>query len=209
LRQLIRQEEARETVARLLHDDLSQSLLSINLGLYRLSCACKDDNDLSELIAEMRGLLTSSSRVVRRITTDFRPHCTLSHDLRALLHALAEYAQIEYGLRVTTITPDVIPLSPDYAIALRHLLQLTLNSIGRNSLATLPTIRARCEDLLLNVEIYDEGYAIHETLMLERTEALEEVCEWIRALGGKLWSGASNHSVILAFALPLPRDPSA
>lgn len=207
LRRLIEQEEERGKIARLLHDDLGQSLLGLNLGLYRLSRVCEDDEGLSELVSGLRALLAGSARAVRRIAVDFRPLASHGGDLHALLLTLVEHVQAEYGLRcITAVTPGAMQLGREYAIALQRLLRLALHGIVRSGLAALPGIRIRHEGGLLSVEIHEEAGGIREAPTPERAEppALAELREWIRVLGGELCADAADHGAIMSFALPLP-----
>lgn len=153
------QEEERRRIARELHDETSQSLASLVVGLKAAEKAMGIDLSQSKTI--MAGLRVSVSETVKEIQNiiyDLRP--TLLDDLGLIpaLHWYTESRLGEQGVEVElNIEGQPQRLPPEVETALFRVAQEAVTNILRHAKATHVSLDLLFEDALATVRVRDNG----------------------------------------------------
>jgi two-component system sensor histidine kinase UhpB len=212
LRRIVERELERRRIAQTLHDDLGQTLSALNLGLYRIACRFAADPQHLALVDEARALLEDAARCARRLAAGFRPCAAEPGSLQTVLSSTVERFQAEFGRQCLTMAGRDANVSLDQgnAMAVQSLLLRGLAATARYGLAKLPVIHAECGDILA-LEIREHARTAPEEARASPSAApddvqaeLEDLREWLHALGGDLSLGAAEDRFVLRIELPLP-----
>ncbi|MGE5620058.1 MAG: ATP-binding protein [Sphingomonadaceae bacterium] len=156
-RVLSAQEEERKRIARELHDETSQALTSVMLGLRALERAREPDY-LQERVAELRSTVAGTLEAVHRMAVELRPSAL---DELGLLPALRSYAQeysrqsgIEVGFQVAGLTER---LPAEVEVAVYRVVQEALTNAARYSGASRVEVQLALEDSTLTAMVRDNG----------------------------------------------------
>ena len=154
------QEEERRRLARELHDDTSQALIALSLGLDGLSRAI-GKLDLSEKdaqwLANLQDLADHTLEGVRRACRDLRPSVLDDLGLRAALEWLTDSSSTR-GIPCTFACVGVPrPTTPEVEIALFRIVQEALSNIWRHSKASQATVELKYLPHFLQLTVCDNG----------------------------------------------------
>ncbi|MHB0868122.1 MAG: sensor histidine kinase [Chloroflexota bacterium] len=151
------QEEERKRIARELHDETSQALTSVMLGLKALERA-QSPRDLQERVAGLRTTVSETLEAVHRMAVELRPSAL---DELGLLPALRSYVKeyssqsgIEVDLRVTGLKGR---LPAETEVAVYRVVQEALTNAAKYSGAGLVTVQLSLEDSILTAMVRDDG----------------------------------------------------
>ncbi len=152
------QEEERRKISRELHDETSQSLTSIIVGLRMLSEQI-DDPEKRERIVLMRNLVAKTLDDVHRLALELRPVLLDDLGLVAAAERHIENYSRQYGI---TVEVDFAGLSkarfkPEVEITLYRILQETLTNIGKHAKATHVRVGLKKTREKIKLAITDNG----------------------------------------------------
>ena len=180
-------EDERARIARELHDDVSQSMALISLGLDQLR------RDPPESKAELREIAQGIMNQTKELSTEIH---RMSHDLHpskldqlglvTALRSLCKELSAGYGLRIDFTHADVpTTLQKEVSICLYRVVQEALNNIIKYSGAKEASVDLRCngEDLLLRVEDLGKGFDV-ESASSKKGLGLLSMRERLRIVGG-------------------------
>ncbi len=146
------QEEERRRVARELHDDTVQGLVSLGQRIEALERTLPpaQAGELRELGARSQALLDS----VRRFSRDLRPSVVDDLGLVPAIEALANRQRTP-----TTVTVVGAPrrLSADVELSLFRIIQEALSNAEKHSAATRVAVRITFEDHRIGLAVADDG----------------------------------------------------
>ncbi len=201
LNQIIRvQEEERRKISRELHDETSQSLTSIIMGL-RLLAEQMPEEAWREKVLAMREVAAGTLDAVHRLAVELRP--LLLDDL-GLAPALQRYAETygkQYGIHVQLDASEVAGCRflPEIETALYRIVQEALTNIAKHAEASQVWICIGKKRRRLYCRVQDDGKGFDQTIlnkavdgrpclgihgMQERVELLQGEFEIISQFGG-------------------------
>ncbi len=165
------QEEERRRLARELHDDTSQALIALSLGLDGLGRAI-GKLDLSEKdsqwLANLQDLADRTLEGVRRACRDLRPSILDDLGLRAALEWLSDSSSTRGVPCAFRCTELLQPTTPEAEIALFRIVQEALSNIWRHSYATQASVELTYLPHYLRLKVWDngKGFSIEQHLDL-------------------------------------------
>jgi len=193
-RVLTAQEEERRRVARELHDETSQALASLMIGLTMLEKVGEEDRE--KRVAELREYVSQILDGVRRLALELRPSTLdelgLIPALRAYIKEYRNKFHIDVDFHVTGLRGR---LADHVEVALYRVVQESLTNVARHSGATLVTIAIGREHGLVMVAIKDNGrgFDVNEVMKSkERGLGLFGMSERMSIIGGKLEINADS-----------------
>ena len=150
-------EEERQRIARELHDDTAQRLVTMMVRL-RLLQRSGDEQVRSAQIEELRRELQETTESVRRIARGLRPPELEDAGVGMALRAHARNLQEASGLKVEMdLEPVDHLLAPDAKLVLYRIVQEALSNVLRHSGATRSRVRVWREDDHVLALVEDEG----------------------------------------------------
>jgi signal transduction histidine kinase len=151
------QEDERKRVARELHDETTQDLAVLCMGLETASAALKAGGPPPRL-DEVKALAVRTLEAVHRLILDLRP--SVLDDL-GLFSAIRWYAERTLGARGVAVRCEVGELErrlpPEYEIALFRVSQEAVNNIARHAHAESVLIQLGTDGADLVIELEDDG----------------------------------------------------
>ena len=205
------EEQERRRIASELHDDFSQRLAVLSLGLENV------DEATPASLADVHERLHELVRSTSELSTDLH---TLSHQLHSstleslglvpAVAALCKEFTANQGIRVD-FTSTEIPRSvhPDTALCVFRIVQEGLRNLKRHSGAEQAKVDLKMTGERLEVTLRDEGYGF-DLQALHKNEGLgiRSMEECARSLGGKFEiHSESGKGTTLKARLPLTPDP--
>jgi signal transduction histidine kinase len=156
---LLSQEEERKRIARDLHDQVSQNLVALTVGLESLAEAIPPKlRSVRKPLARLQTLVTRTLRETKQLMSDLRP--PLLQDL-GLIPAVQLYA--ESRLAQVRITPQIEligeerRLSPHTETALFRIIQEAITNVVKHAEAETVSIRIVFESSSIQLTIADDG----------------------------------------------------
>jgi len=156
------QEEERRKISRELHDETSQALTSIIVGLRVLAKTTQNENK-TELL-QMRDLAVDTLDAVHRLAVQLRPVVLDDLGLVSATQKYVENYSEKYHIKVTTkISPPLLRqrFSPELEINLYRILQEALTNIVKHAQATEVQINLSRKKSVLLFTITDNGIGFH------------------------------------------------
>lgn len=160
------QEEERKRIARELHDETSQMLTSLAVGLKLLE-GTPDQERMRAHAAELRELAASTIRAVHTLAFELRP--SVLDDL-GLVAAVGRYCRslTQRGLDVDfhVAGMDDTRLSPETETAVYRIIQEALTNVVRHSEATEASVvlERRTDSIIAIVEDNGQGFKVDQML---------------------------------------------
>lgn len=152
------QEEERKRIARELHDETSQSLTSLMVGLKTLAVT-HDAGEIHEKIAELRSLLAKTIEEVHKLAWQLRP--SVLDDL-GLIEALERYIRdysrkfnLDVDFQITGF--DGRRLAPEVETALYRIVQEALTNVARHARARNVSVVLEYIQSHIMVIVEDDG----------------------------------------------------
>ncbi|HEX6289026.1 MAG TPA: histidine kinase [Herpetosiphonaceae bacterium] len=154
-------EEERKRVARELHDQIIQSLASMNYQLTNLRSQLSPDQ--GDQVVEVQSNLQQTLVDVRRICADLRPpaldNLGLVSAVRSRLRALQQQSSIEAFLHVSGDPHQPIP--EDVALTLFRVMQEALNNVLKHAEAQTVEVQIYIQPDEICLVVRDDGKGFH------------------------------------------------
>ena len=207
---LTAQEDERRRIARELHDETSQSLAVLAMGLDAAAAAIRAGQ--TPRLDEVKALTVRTIDEVHRLILDLRP--SVLDDL-GLLSAIRWYAERYLGGRGISVRCEFEKLErrlpPAFETAVFRVCQEAMTNIARHASAETVLVQARAEGGALVVEIEDDGTGFDPAQVARDTGrphfGLLGIRERVELLGGKLMvDSAPGRGTRLHVEVPLPDE---
>jgi signal transduction histidine kinase len=206
------QEDERKRIARELHDETTQSLAVLVMGLETAAQAIREGGPRPRL-DEVKALAVRTLDEVHRLILDLRP--AVLDDL-GLFSALRWYAERQLGARGIAVRCEIHELDrrppPEMAIALFRIGQEAMNNIARHAHAESVLIQLGHDERELWIEIEDDGGGFDPgTAPADRPHyGLLGIRERAELLGGRATiDSAPGMGTRVEVRVPLPARPAA
>lgn len=153
------QEEERKRISRELHDETSQALTAVLLGLRALATSLKDETQ-KEKVLEMRDIVSEALSSVHYMAVRLRP---ILLDELGILAAIAKYIetyQKRYHIKVLFNSANIKEgerFFPEIEISIYRIVQEALSNIVKHADAQEVHIEFTYEDGVLKLTIQDDG----------------------------------------------------
>ncbi len=162
-------EEERTRVAREIHDELGQYLTGLKMDISLLKEMIEESGEkinkpsLLEKIASASGLLDTTVRSVRKLSSDLRPAVLDNLGLCAAIEWQADEFQNRMGIRCDCyLTEEELDIPSEYMTDIFRIFQESLTNAAKHSKATRISIELRKENNYYILEIKDNGIGISE-----------------------------------------------
>lgn len=149
------QEQERRRIARDLHDDTAQSLVTLARGLSRISRASSDG--YSDALAEMRGVALNALESIRRTSWALRPPVLEDLGLVPALESLTRRQPPGTPRPELHVIGDPKPLPPDLELTAFRLAQESLSNVQRHAGASAVVVRVEFAPDHIRLEVKDDG----------------------------------------------------
>ena len=185
------QEEERRKISRELHDETSQSLTSIIVGLKILSEQVGSEEERAQIVT-MRELVAKTLDEVHRIALELRPVMLDDLGLAAAARRYANNYSRQHGIEVDVNFAGISRerFKPEIEISLYRILQETLTNIAKHARATHVRIGLKKTRQLLEFSISDNGigFAVDslKTATAKGSLGIHGMRERVALLGGTL-----------------------
>ncbi|MBP7962450.1 MAG: ATP-binding cassette domain-containing protein [Caldilineaceae bacterium] len=212
-RLLTEREQERKRLARELHDQVIQDMLSVNYDLEELTGAVGDQDGLGDELGQIRGEIRALVESVRRICGNLRPPTIDSLGLGAALQSFAR----EWGERTGVIInleldANLGRLPEEIELSIFRIIQEGLSNVRKHAKATqVDVFLKHTSPRLLMISIADNGYGLDEqftlsALSLQGHYGLLGISERVALLGGRLHiQNQKSGGVLLRVEIPHPR----
>jgi signal transduction histidine kinase/HAMP domain-containing protein len=178
----------RARIAREIHDDLGQRLMTLKLALGQMRHAVDpDDRTLRDRYGELVALLDDSTVALRRIVSELHPAVLDRLNFLSAVEWLTDTWERQTGVPCYAefdVEGD-IPLS--YSAPLFRVLQEALTNAARHAAASRVTVRLHSRAARLRLIIEDDGVGISDDALEDpRKFGLFGMRERVLAIGGRL-----------------------
>ena len=202
------QEDERSRVARELHDDLSQRLAVLSIGLNQL--ALESERGEPEHRASIRALMTQAAEIasaVHRLAHALHPSTVATLGVvKAVQRYCEEFAATHESVIGFTFDRIAVDTSPEVDLCAYRVVQEGLLNAAKHSGATRISVRLWGDDRYLHVHIADEGRGFNVKDGERRGLGLVSMRERVEALGGRFAVRASaGRGTCIDVRLPLLR----
>jgi signal transduction histidine kinase len=211
-RVIVAQEDERKRIARELHDETSQTLSVLAMGL-ETACATLPDGQNRARLLDAKALTVRALDELHRLIYDLRP--SILDDL-GLLPAIRWFAArhlTPLGITVRTECADLERrLPPEMAIALFRVVQEAINNIAKHAEAETVLIQCGPTDGELVIEIEDDGRGFEPAAVsvsddTARGLGLLGMRERVELVGGRLTiDAAPGRGAHITVRVPIPKE---
>lgn len=158
-------EEERRRIAQELHDELGQVATALTIGLDRVERRVATlDPTLTEPVAKLKGLASSTVDSIRRICSELRPSQLDLLGLPDAVEAKLRDFERETGIETSLVVDvDARVLDRDLSTALFRILQESLTNVARHSFAGAVAVRLAGDGVRIVLEVADDGRGITES----------------------------------------------
>ncbi len=206
LRRVVEAQELERTrLARELHDETGQALTSMLLGLKSLEDRI-DSDDSRAAAAELRELMVTTLRDVRRLAVELRPAALDDFGLVPALQRLRDTVgeQSEAAVEVESRL-DVERLPPELETALYRIAQEALTNVVKHASATHVHIALNQHQRTVTLTVQDDGRGFESGAARPAGLGLVGMRERVALLGGWLTvESGTGAGTMLRAELPLP-----
>lgn len=197
-------EEERANIAREIHDELGQVLTGLKMDVTWLAARLAEPQ-LLEKAEAMSGLIESTIRAVRRISTGLRPEVLDDMGLVAGIDWQAKEFQKRTGIRCRVkLPPESTAFGNELSINTFRIFQEILTNVARHANATRVDIELSAAEGRLRLAVADNGVGIAaEQANGGRSLGLLGMQERALRLGGEVnISGAPGKGTRVTLAVP-------
>jgi PAS domain S-box-containing protein len=210
------QEEERKRISRELHDEITQTLIGINVHLESLAHdSTTNVKDFHQKVAKTQKLVEHSVTIAHRFAEDLRPPVLDDLGLIPALHASLKSFMKTTGVRATLKAfADVEKLDSDQRTALYRVAQEALANVARHAHASRTDVVINKQSNCVHMYITDNGRSFEIDQILHSRErmplGLIGMRERMEMVGGafSINSTPGNGTTVTA-TLPLSRDAKA
>lgn len=192
LRLMTEREEERKALARELHDEVIQDLLSFNYRLEDIESEL-DNHALQAELAEVRQNVRRLVADLRQLCSDLRPPTIDSHGLKSAIRSLAEEWAERNNIRLTLqIDPQLGRLPEALELSMFRIVQEGLNNIRKHAAARQVSLQVvRTPTASLRIRLADDGLGLPKPVDLAELSAkrhfgLLGISERVALLGGTM-----------------------
>jgi signal transduction histidine kinase len=204
-------EEERKFLARELHDQVIQDLLSFNYRLEDIESEVHDDVQQRELAA-VRQSVRSVVSDLRQLCSDLRPPTLDAHGLNAAIRSLAEEWAERHRIQLDLkIDPKLGRLPEALELSIFRIVQEGLNNIRKHAAAKHVSLRVeRTPTASVLVRLADDGQGLPKPIDLAELSAARHfgllgISERIALLGGTMQVDSPNGGgTVLQVEIPSP-----
>ena len=152
------QEAERNRIARELHDETAQSLVSLTMDIEAITRSAGNlpDNTL-QLLQQLRSKLVNTTEEVRRICHELRPDVLDQVGLVPALRLLTEQLSKQGIASHVEIDGLERRLPPEVEVVLFRIAQEALHNVGRHSQATEAVVQLQFGDKQVSLKVVDNG----------------------------------------------------
>jgi len=205
--QTVREEE-RKKIARELHDESSQLLASVHIGLSEMERELPSTSQ--KKLAEVKDLLTQIEEHLRNLSHELYPSILDDLGLLPALQSLADKVSARTGIRINLEGSPNGRLRSSIETTLYRTVQEALNNVVRHANATTVKVRLFEADGLVHCSIQDDGVGFDVLTVLGHTAreslGLVAIRERVGALGGRMKiHSAPNQGTELCVEIPFKR----
>jgi signal transduction histidine kinase len=184
------QENERKYIARELHDETSQSLTSLKLGLQVIEQKSAGHEQLMEQVIKLKGLADETLESLHRLAVNLRP-ASLDHlGLIDALTGLIESTQQRSGLTAHFKTMDakqMVPLTEEIETSIYRIVQESITNVVRHAHATYVDVILEWQEDKIVVIVEDDGVGIDMQQASEKGRlGMIGMQERAEMLGGRL-----------------------
>jgi len=203
------QEEERGHIAREIHDELGQNLTSINMDIDYLKSRVseEEDTDILERLNTLSKLVNHTIKTTRRISQELRPSILDDLGLKSAIEwQVSQYKKRSEAIYKLNMIGSDENISTEQSTTIFRIVQESLTNIARHAEATNIEIYLNIENLLIKLEIKDDGKGISEnnTNHDGASFGIFGMKERASILGGKLKIvSASKEGTSIMLELPL------
>jgi signal transduction histidine kinase len=181
------QEEERQRIARELHDDLSQRLALLAIGLDQLRQSHTPNDPVRRRAEELHTLAQELSSDMRRLSQQLHP---VRLEQLGLVPTLSNYCRRlrqQYGVRIEFLHRHIPrSLSNDTALCLFRVAQEALNNTVKHSRAKMGQLALVRDGSTLHLRVSDSGIGFDPlSVSTKGTLGLISMQERVRAIGGQ------------------------
>jgi PAS domain S-box-containing protein len=201
-------EEERKRVAREIHDELGQAITALNMDLSELKKLSKQEK-VSNKLEEMHQLVNSTSKTIKRISTELRPSLLDDLGLPAAIEFEVEELHKRSGISYELdLSPKDFEVDEDVSIALFRVLQEALTNVVRHARARRVVISLVKKADMIGMEIEDDGRGVTKKKLSDPGSlGIMGMRERVEALGGTIEiSGILNRGTTITVSIPLGGD---
>ncbi|MEA4906370.1 MAG: ATP-binding cassette domain-containing protein [Chloroflexi bacterium] len=215
-RLMTEREEERKSLARELHDQVIQDLLSLNYRLEDL----EDDNISMEHRSELSAIRDGIRQVVgdlRQLCRDLRPPTIDNHGLSSAIRSLAQEWADRTGIAVLlNIDPALGRLPEAIELSVFRIVQEGINNVAKHAAAREVQLSLQRTHIdTLQLRIADDGHGIDKLPNLANLSAskhfgLVGISERAALLGGSMRiQSARGGGMVLEVEIPSPYPPGS
>jgi signal transduction histidine kinase len=210
-RSMTEREAERKALARELHDQVIQDLLSFNYQLEESETETLDDVQRQQL-ADIRNGIREVVSGLRQLCSDLRPPTIDSHGLSAAIRSLTHQWSKQSGIHVELeIDPDLGRLPEPIELSVFRIIQEGLNNVRKHSNATeVKLVLQRAPTANLIVHLHDNGRGIPKPVNLAAFSGAKHfglvgISERVSLLGGTMRiESPTSGGVQLLIEIPSP-----
>jgi signal transduction histidine kinase len=210
-RLMTEREEERKSLARELHDQVIQELLSFNYRIEELEGVQGIEAQQGELAALRNGIRQIVGEL-RQLCSDLRPPTIDSHGLSAALRSHAqEWAENNHVALNLDLQPDLGRLPEAIELSIFRIVQEALNNTRRHASARSVTLALnRTSNATILLRLSDDGYGVSEPVDLAALSAQKHfgllgISERVALLAGTLKiESKSGGGLALQVEIPSP-----
>jgi signal transduction histidine kinase len=206
-------EEERASIAREIHDDLGQTLVTLKIYIsWLLRRLSKAEETAPEQTRSIYSLIDSAINTVMRLSTELRPGALddlgLAPAIEWQINELKKWTDIEYHF---VSRPRLITLERESATALYRVAHEALTNVIRHARATRVDISLNKTAKIVKLSIVDNGKGIDELEVNNpRAFGLIGMRERLQILGGELKiHGEPGKGTLVEIILPVTQGVPA
>jgi signal transduction histidine kinase len=204
------QEDERKRIARELHDETTQGLAVLAMGIDAAQDAYR--SGLAPRLDEVKALAVRTLEDVHRMILDLRPSVLDDLGLLSAVRWYADRSLVARGVSVRCEFGDLPRLPPEMETALFRICQETLSNVARHAQATAVLVQVGVEGEQVVIDIEDDGKGFDPNAAGQadgrKHWGLMGIRERAEILGGvatvESEPGQGTHVVV---RIPLPREP--
>jgi signal transduction histidine kinase len=192
-------------IAYSLHDEASQLLASVHLGL--AEATRKLPVEQAKQLATVQGMLTEIEVRLRSLSHELRPPALEDHGLRPALELLADGVSKRWGLPVTVTSSLKTDVPSTIETTVYRITQEALANVAKHAGASRAEVDLRQDRQMLICSVRDDGVGMAakgDSSNVPSGLGLIEIKERVAALGGVLRVGTNkNRGTDLTVEIPL------
>ncbi len=199
-------EKERTRIARLVHDELGQTLTALKFGLCRLARQLPEEGSAPrERVDAMTTMIDGSIDTVRCVCQELRPgvldHLGLASAIEWQVEEFSQHTGIVCHLQVSD---EDTKLGADVATALFRILQEALTNVARHARASEVCVELAVDPGQVVLSVADDGRGITEgEIASPRALGLLGIRERARSLGGEVtFEGVAEQGTTVSASIP-------